>query len=261
MRSQLINWSLSVAAAGVLASMSWVAAAEPLPDPNPVCEGPTDCAGFTVYDTNYPDENEIPLYISMDQSGRGQTLYGSIGGNKNNSPDDVVWTTTDSDGVVSGSGFATIQSAGTNAPATTDLTEGDGLLNNVKFELTDGRLFKDVVLGILAPTNQTSYFKVTVEFSDGTVANSPVNTDANNPVALSTSTGRQVFMILADSGKLFKSITIDSRDGLVQLGSDGLDQTKQWKISGVVPIPAAAWLFGSALLGMAGIGYRRGSGA
>ncbi len=26
---------------------------------------------------------------------------------------------------------------------------------------------------------------------------------------------------------------------------------------GVVPIPAAAWLFGSALMGMAGIGYRR----
>ncbi len=28
-----------------------------------------------------------------------------------------------------------------------------------------------------------------------------------------------------------------------------------------VPIPAAAWLFGSALLGMAGIGYRRNSKA
>jgi hypothetical protein len=26
----------------------------------------------------------------------------------------------------------------------------------------------------------------------------------------------------------------------------------------VVPIPAAAWLFGSALLGLAGMGYRRG---
>jgi hypothetical protein len=29
----------------------------------------------------------------------------------------------------------------------------------------------------------------------------------------------------------------------------------------VVPIPAAAWLFGSALLGMAGIGYRRRQGS
>jgi len=30
-----------------------------------------------------------------------------------------------------------------------------------------------------------------------------------------------------------------------------------YEVAGVVPIPAAAWLFGSALLGMAGIGYRR----
>jgi hypothetical protein len=33
---------------------------------------------------------------------------------------------------------------------------------------------------------------------------------------------------------------------------------KEWSMtSTVVPIPAAAWLFGSALFGMAGIGYRR----
>lgn len=38
---------------------------------------------------------------------------------------------------------------------------------------------------------------------------------------------------------------------------DGSRVMYQAKVGTVVPIPAAAWLFGSALLGMAGIGYRK----
>ncbi|AGA91776.1 hypothetical protein Thimo_3091 [Thioflavicoccus mobilis 8321] len=47
---------------------------------------------------------------------------------------------------------------------------------------------------------------------------------------------------------------VDAMKGLVGLTSS----SKQDFVAQVVPIPAAAWLFGSALFGMAGIGYRRG---
>ncbi|AGA91778.1 hypothetical protein Thimo_3093 [Thioflavicoccus mobilis 8321] len=48
--------------------------------------------------------------------------------------------------------------------------------------------------------------------------------------------------------------TATAMTGLVGLTSG----TTQDYVAQVVPIPAAAWLFGSALFGMAGVGYRRG---
>ena len=47
----------------------------------------------------------------------------------------------------------------------------------------------------------------------------------------------------------------EKADGLVALIGP---ENRQDFVAQVVPIPAAAWLFGSALFGMAGIGYRRG---
>jgi hypothetical protein len=53
----------------------------------------------------------------------------------------------------------------------------------------------------------------------------------------------------------------DAMGGLVGLtNNDGTTKYQDY-IAQVVPIPAAAWLFGSALIGMAGIGYRRGRAA
>jgi hypothetical protein len=52
-------------------------------------------------------------------------------------------------------------------------------------------------------------------------------------------------------------------DGISWIGGAGPNEFKLYsatlEVSGasVVPIPAAAWLFGSALVGMAGLGYRR----
>jgi hypothetical protein len=52
--------------------------------------------------------------------------------------------------------------------------------------------------------------------------------------------------------------------GVISIGAYSLDGLKPTPNNWVaettaVPIPAAAWLFGSALLGLAGLGYRRRS--
>jgi len=54
--------------------------------------------------------------------------------------------------------------------------------------------------------------------------------------------------------------TRSAADGLPAGEYGSSDGYEEWAVA-VVPLPAAAWLFGSALLGMVGIGYRRRSTA
>lgn len=56
-------------------------------------------------------------------------------------------------------------------------------------------------------------------------------------------------------------LTAGSLTGTFNLGRQDLSHATLWGTNAIppaaVPLPAAAWLFGSALLGMAGVGYRR----
>jgi len=51
---------------------------------------------------------------------------------------------------------------------------------------------------------------------------------------------------------------LDFQQGIHSVASEGGSWVLTPDTVSTVPLPAAAWLFGSALLGLAGIGYRRG---
>jgi hypothetical protein len=87
-----------------------------------------------------------------------------------------------------------------------------------------------------------------------------------------TSNGANLWDIYSGAMLTFKSgekfgnyeavlLTAGSLKGTFDLGKQDLSHATLWGTNAIppaaVPLPAAAWLFGSALLGMAGVGYRR----
>ena len=90
-------------------------------------------------------------------------------------------------------------------------------------------------------------------------------TGAFRPAAFNTEassfTGSTTYLAIKKS----KQIAFFKNDGSVPVnfslsGGNEAEDNKWSHVTGfgtVVPIPAAVWLFGSALLGFAGLGYRR----
>lgn len=187
------------------------------------------------------DEEQVFVNKTGVVTATGEHLTGSIG--LNDQAVEAYWTTTDSGGLMGlGSGFATIVS-------------GDGgLIHDVTFGVY-GSYFEDVIFSVI-PDDGLVDITITAVFADGTI-------EAAN---LQTGNGLENWLALVnDPTNLFKTVNIQSDHGVQlrgQMATDtegGLTQIKQWQVSGVtaVPIPAAAWLFGSGLIGLAGIARRR----
>jgi len=201
----------------------------------------------------YPVPNGLGLveeqvFINAAKVEQNEKLWGSIG--TNDGQEEAYWFSTEH-GLDGKNGFASIFGLDASGDST--------LISDITFGVKDS-YFNDVEFSVLAPTNATVAYTLTVTYSD----------DSTESWATDTSTGLEDMLVLATgatNGKtLFKAVNINSDDGVKIDGAataDGLDQTKQWQVSGVtpVPIPAAAWLFGSALLGMVGIGARRSKAA
>lgn len=102
---------------------------------------------------------------------------------------------------------------------------------------------------IFVANNNESDWNFTVSVFDGT------NTASSTLASLSPDGVRTSFTVDISALNL---ATIQSVYVTVggTLPVDGRDRTAEYALT-TVPLPAAAWLFGSALLGIAGIGYRR----
>jgi hypothetical protein len=201
---------------------------------------PLTGTGFTLQSgTNGGDK----VYINQPVQGQDpQVLTGSIGSNDNNK--EAYWSTSDAGGIVDGggNGFATIQ--------------GNPVVHDVTFGVYDG-YFGGLEFSLMPQIQQQSVFTITATFKNG----------LSETIDYQTGNGLEDFLVhVADSDNPFATITIQSSSGIWTAGNNqgqttdgGFSQIKQWSVSGVqaVPIPAAVYLFGSALLGMAGIGYRR----
>jgi len=210
---------------------------------------------YTLPD-NSLDLQEEKVYVNQDTTvAPNEDLTGSIGAN--DGAVEAYWTTTDAGGLVGlngqGNGFAVIKGGG-----------DDGLLHDVTFGVYDS-VFEDVIFSLIPAIQTEVAFTVTGYFQDGSF-------EARD---LTTANGLENWLALAkDSSNLFTEINIHSDLGYTIVGqcevgdeecvnNGGFTEAKQWQVSGVtaVPLPAAVWLFGSALLGMAGIGYRRSNEA
>jgi len=195
---------------------------------------------MSIYEVNGFYKEEIPVYVNSGYStGNNMLVTGSM--DKNNESDDVKWTTTDTNGLTGSTGRSIIKGG--------DVGSTQAPITNVTFSLFDDSLFNDAEFSLNPETNTVVYFTLSGLFEDGTTASWSSDTQS----------GLTDFVMIANSGNVFQSITITVNDGpLMSIGGD-LEQTKQWAVSfaAPVPIPAAAWLFGSAIVGFAGIGYRR----
>lgn len=202
---------------------------------------------YSVYDTKDapPDLVEEKVYINQDTTvAAGEDLTGSIGSNTTDK--EAYWNTTDEGGLVGqGNGFATIKGGA-----------DDGLIHDITFGVYNS-YFEDVIFSAIPVNQQEIDITVTATFSDGSSETSST---------LQTANGLEAYLVLADTGKLFKEVNISSDSGMVIAGPDsgdttdgGATQFKQWQVSGVtpVPIPAAVWFFGSGLIGLAGIARRK----
>jgi hypothetical protein len=81
-----------------------------------------------------------------------------------------------------------------------------------------------------------------------------------NIIGISYAGSNQDLLALANFGAASGVISFQFTPGLslTDLTADGTTNSTSYSGTlSAVPIPAAAWLFGSALVGMAGIGYRR----
>ena len=209
--------------------------------------------GAAVYDGPYGDfflkQNTFPsglseekVYMVQNPGGGGtvgnQPLIGKIGSQTDarevhfNSNEDIY---APSDGFASG------------------IRADDGNLNYIEIT-TPGLWFEDFIFNIAfnSDVNDIADFEVTTYTSDG---NSQSFGDFTTQSTWTSGTNE--ILLLADSGFLWEKIVITSNIGIEEIS--GVGDLKQFEISGVtpVPIPAAAWLFGSAMIGTFMVGRRR----
>ena len=203
-----------------------------------------DLTQFNIYSLpeNSLTLDEEKVYVNQGTVGANQDLTGSIGAN--DGAIEAYWRTTDADGLEGeGNGFAVIKGG------------NGGLIHDLTFGVYNG-YFEDVIFSLIPENMQVIDFTVTGFFKDGT----------QQSAQLSTQNGLEDWLLLVDdTANPFSSINIFSDSGFYASGPNkddltggGFTQTKQWEVSGVsaVPVPAAAWLFGTALIGLAGFGRR-----
>lgn len=200
---------------------------------------------YTTPDSIQDTLIEEKVYVNQDTTvAQGVDLTGSIG--DNDGAVEAYWNTTDEDGLVGqGNGFAVIKGGAE-----------DGLIHDLTFGVYNS-YFEDVIFAVLPVNHNEIDLTVTGFFKDG----------SQESTTLTTSNGLEKWLALVDdTSNPFVEINLSSVYGIIISGPDngdetdgGLPEVKQWEVSGVraVPIPAAAWLFGSALIGLAGIARKR----
>jgi hypothetical protein len=206
-----------------------------------------------VYEGTYGDyylkQNSFPsglseekVYMVQNPGGGGtvgvQPLVGKIGSQDNSRE---VHFSSNEDIYAPSNGFAS------------GIRATDGNLNYIEIT-TPGLYFEDFIFNIAfdSDLNSDADFKVTTYTSDGHVQSYDDFTSNTKWI-----NGTNEILLLANTGFLWEKIEITSTIGILEIG--GVGDLKQFEISGVtaVPIPAAAWLFGSGLVGLAGIARRK----
>jgi hypothetical protein len=131
-----------------------------------------------------------------------------------------------------------------NGFATGGLTATAGLLNQLTIKAPTGFLFNDLIFRAQGPAGTAP--------TDLTFAASLGGSAVGGPVTISSiGEGAQAFLTAIALGSLMDTLTLTSTSGIFQF--------KQFEVSGLtaVPLPGAAWLFGSALVGLGFLGRRR----
>jgi len=150
----------------------------------------------------------------------------------------LVQFSSSTDTLTAANGFATI-------------TAGDGFINELTIT-APGYWFEDLIFSVNLSPNSNDDLSITATDKSG-------GTDTYSGWAGEADwvNGNNRILSLSHSGTLMQSVTITSQIGMESVG--GVDQLKQTEISGLtaVPVPAAAWLFGSGLLGLVGIARRK----
>ena len=182
--------------------------------------------------TTFPSGlTEEKVYLDADLS---SVITGHVGSQTD--PRLVTFSST-TDVLDAKNGFATIKAE-------------DGYINNITIT-APGYWFGDLIFSVnLTPNANNNLIITAMDRSGGT------DSFANWTTQADWVNGENRILLLSTSGNLMQSVTINSVYGLESLG--GLDQLKQTEISGLTqtPIPAAAWLLGSGLLGLVAVRRR-----
>lgn len=198
-----------------------------------------------VYTGTYVDmylkQNTFPPNLSEQMvfldAAVSSTITGHVG-SQTGTPLVMFSSTTDT--LDASNGFATIKAT-------------DGAINNVTIT-APGYWFNDLIFGVKLTDSNASLEVTATDKTGGT------DTFTNWTAQTDWVSGLNSILVLSTGGNLMKSITINSNGGFDSLeGLVGADQVKHFEISGLtpVPVPAAAWLFGSGLLGLVGIARRK----
>jgi len=177
--------------------------------------------------------------ISLDPADiQGFTYLDSTGAIPDNTSD-IIDGTTDS-----GAAFA----------VSWDGVSGDVTADIGKTGLNIGASTGDTFKLLIGNTNENPWdFSLTVITDNGTFSSSTVELPNLTPPEFT------LFSVDLNGAGITKItdvyITVGADIPLPGLGGD-TDRTAEFTVH-AVPLPAAVWLFGSALVGMAGIGYRR----
>jgi hypothetical protein len=202
--------------------------AAPVPDPNQVFSG----TYVDMYLKNLPDAlSEQQIFLD---AATASTITGHVG-SQTGTP--LVIFSSETDTLIGANGFANIKAQ-------------DNYLNNITIT-APGYWFEDLIFSVNLSLANTDLSVTAKDKSGATEVYSGWAGDAG------WVSGENRILVLATSGNLMQSVTIDSLIGFESLG--GLDSLKQTEISGLtaVPVPAAIWLFGSGLLGMAVVARRK----
>jgi hypothetical protein len=202
-----------------------------------------------VFTGTYADmflkQNTFPSGLSEEQVFLDAALSSSITGHVGSQNDSrLVTFSSTTDVLDAANGFATIKAQ-------------DGLINQITIT-APGYWFEDLIFSVnlttaqgVKPNSNTDLVVTATDKSGGTDSYASWATQGN------WVNGQNDIMVLSTAGNLMQSVTITSQYGMQAIG--GLDQLKQTQISGLtpVPVPAAAWLFASGLLGLVGVARRR----
>ncbi|MEO8407021.1 MAG: PEP-CTERM sorting domain-containing protein [Oxalobacteraceae bacterium] len=192
------------------------------------------CAGIAsatiIFETgNNPqaDEQNILFNGPGTISGPALTVTG-----RTNQTDTVVAFTSSENLVTPASGQARVEGA-------------DGAFQDLSVYLQAGGTFSDLIFNLNTPNAEDGNALITVH--------QLVGADATYNLALGN--GQNFLTILAIDGQRITSVDINSGIGVNMVN---IDDGRQFRISGIqgpttVPEPAAVWLLGIGLLGMAGM--------
>lgn len=214
-----------------------------------LCAGTASAAVGPVYSGTYVDmylkPNTFPSPLTEEMvfldAGQAATITGHVGSQTDTR---LVSFSSTTDTLDAANGFATIKAV-------------DGYLNNITIT-APGYWFEDLIFSVNLATNANDDLHITATDKSGGTDIYASWTSLGNWV-----NGQNDILVLSKGTNLMQSVTIDSQNGLLELGACseatcGIDQIKQIQISGVTPVPEAdTYAMLLAGLGLIGFAVRR----